>query len=352
MIRRTIRFELCGLCSEKLDNRASSLVGGWSREYCSESFTHAASYAQKSAAQSLNAEITGVRISADRRPVVTFKIHDGQGRALELSDLDDGSIRFTIAAIKADSNGQTGYHNYILTKVTGKEYVYKGEIKKPLLAETLQPDFDNGGALTRLRPGVFTYTFKTALPANYDRHATHVLGGELTRDKGKFVANPLFEFVPSGGKVKTQRAVVETASCNNCHDPLKHHGGAKREAGYCALCHTPLSSPTRKAVRISNSTSCPQDPPWQAFAERARRKTVFYCRGEPTRPNTTENQRLLTKARLIWTAVIPVYNKRLQYCGRQNRGRTRRSNSQDKRGRSPGAPRFFLSGTTQRYYMQ
>jgi OmcA/MtrC family decaheme c-type cytochrome len=184
-------------------------------------FTHSACYAQISAAQSLNSEITGVRILADRRPVVTFKINDRQGRALELSDLDDGSIRFTVAAIKADSNGQTGYHNYILTKVTGKEYVYKGEINKPVLPETLQPDFDNGGALTRLRPGVFTYTFKTTLPANYDRHATHVIGGELTRDKGKFAANPLFEFVPSGGKVKTQRAVVETASCNNCHDPFE-----------------------------------------------------------------------------------------------------------------------------------
>jgi OmcA/MtrC family decaheme c-type cytochrome len=193
-------------------------------------FTHSASYAQISIAQTLNAEIKGVRISADRRPVVTFKISDGQGRALELSDLDDGRIRFTIAAIKAETNGQTSYHNYILTKVAGKEYLYKGETKKPALTETLQPDFDNGGTLARLRPGVFTYTFKTALPADHDLYATHVIGGELTRDKGKFVANPLFEFVPSGGKVKTQRAVVETASCNNCHDPLKYHGGAKREA--------------------------------------------------------------------------------------------------------------------------
>jgi hypothetical protein len=137
-------------------------------------FSHSASYAQIPAAQSLNTEITGVRISADRRPVVTFKINDGQGRALELSDLDDGSIRFAIAAIKADANCQTSYRNYILTKVTGKEYVYKGEIKQPAVGETLQPDFDNGGALARLRPGVFTYTFKATLPANYDRNATNV----------------------------------------------------------------------------------------------------------------------------------------------------------------------------------
>jgi hypothetical protein len=84
-------------------------------------FTHSASYAQVPSSQALNTEISGVTIPADRRPVVTFKTSDGQGRAFELSDLDDGSIRFTIAAIKAETNGQTSYHNYILTKVAGKE---------------------------------------------------------------------------------------------------------------------------------------------------------------------------------------------------------------------------------------
>ena len=175
---------------------------------------------------------------ADRRPVVVVRITDSKEQPLELSDLDADSIRFTIAAIKTDNSGETRYHNYILTRVSGKEYVYKGETRKPVLAETTQPNFDNGGTLAHIRPGVFTYTFKTALPANYDRNATHVVGGELTREKGKYVANPLFEFVPSGGKVNAQRAVVETATCNNCHDPLKYHGGTRRAVGYCALCHT------------------------------------------------------------------------------------------------------------------
>jgi OmcA/MtrC family decaheme c-type cytochrome len=43
---------------------------------------------------------------------------------------------------------------------------------------------------------------------------------------------------PAGGKVQFRRDLVETASCNNCHDPLKAHRGTAREAGYCALCHT------------------------------------------------------------------------------------------------------------------
>ncbi len=188
--------------------------------------------------------IVGVAIRADHRPVVTFKINDVKGKPLDIEDLDPNSVKFTIAAIKAETGGETSYHNYILTKVSGKDYVYKNQIRPPRLAESLQPDFDRGGSLAKSKPGIFTYTFKTPLPSDYDRKATHVVGGELTRDQGRFVANPLFEFVPNGAQVKVQRSVVETATCNNCHDPLKYHGGTRRAAGYCALCHTSqLSDP-------------------------------------------------------------------------------------------------------------
>lgn len=149
------------------------------------------------------------------------------------------NVKFTVAVIQTSKSGETNYRNYILTKATGKDYLLNGENKKPSVAETLQPDFDQGGALQRVRLGVFTYTFKTPLPADYDRNATHVVGAELARDHGKYFAHPIFEFVPSGAKVKLRRSVVETASCNNCHDPLKAHGGASREVGTCALCHTP-----------------------------------------------------------------------------------------------------------------
>ena len=189
-------------------------------------------------APGLKAEIKGIKLSADRRLVVTLKLSDGQGKSVELTELERNSIKFTLASIKEEKNGATSYHNYILTKVSGKEYVFNGETKKPALVETLQPDYDQGGTLKQVRPGVLTYNFKTPLPVDYDRSATHVVVGEISRENGKFVANPIFEFVPSGAKVKVQRAVVETASCNTCHDPLKAHGGTRRDVGACALCHT------------------------------------------------------------------------------------------------------------------
>src|SRR5919198_2634627 len=56
----------------------------------------------------LKAEITGVHISASRKPVVTFKISDLNGKALDLSDLDAKSVKFTIAALKVEESGGSG----------------------------------------------------------------------------------------------------------------------------------------------------------------------------------------------------------------------------------------------------
>ena len=187
----------------------------------------------------LRAEITAVTIPANRRPVVTFKVSDAKGRPIQLEDLDPDSVKFTIAVLKAGKSGEGDYQNYILTKVASRDYVYKGETRKPALTETLQPDFDRDGALVRAQPGVLAYTFKTALPANFDPRANHVIGGEMSIGNRRYVANPVYQFVPAGGKILAGHPVVDTATCNNCHDPLKAHGGARVETPYCALCHTP-----------------------------------------------------------------------------------------------------------------
>jgi len=201
-------------------------------------FTAQMAHAQPLQNGGLQVEILSVKIEQDRRPVATFRVTDGKGRPPRLEDISVDSVKFTIAALRNHKSGESEYRNYILNRVSGRDYFFNGENRKPAVTETLQPDFDQGGLLKQIRPGIFTYTFKSALPANYDRKATHVVGGELTTIDGKQVANPLFEFVPSGARVKMQRSVVETAACNNCHDPLKAHGGRRHEAGYCVLCHT------------------------------------------------------------------------------------------------------------------
>jgi OmcA/MtrC family decaheme c-type cytochrome len=185
----------------------------------------------------LKAEPVSAKLDTARHPSISFRVSDAQGTSLDLKDID--GLKFTIAAIKEETNGATQCQNYILNQVTGGEFVFNGETRKPVLDQTLQPSFDKGGTLTKLKPGLFQYTFKTALPATYDRNATHVIGGELTRANSRHAVNFVFEFVPSGASVKVRRAVVNTQSCNSCHDPLQAHSGVRREVGYCALCHTP-----------------------------------------------------------------------------------------------------------------
>jgi OmcA/MtrC family decaheme c-type cytochrome len=164
--------------------------------------------------------------------VVIFKVTTAKNNLPELADLDAESVKFTIAAIEQDTNGDTRYHNYVLSKVSGNSYVYKGQTQKAAIAETVQPDVDHGGTLKQIGPGAFTYTFNTALPPNYDRQVTHVVGGEISSRDGKAFVNFIYEFVPAGGEVRIERAVVETASSNSCHDPLKAHGGTRREVGF------------------------------------------------------------------------------------------------------------------------
>ncbi|MBM2824731.1 MAG: hypothetical protein HW402_395, partial [Dehalococcoidales bacterium] len=96
---------------------------------------------------------------------------------------------------------------------------------------------DMGGSYQNIGQGSFTYTFTTVLPENYDRKATYRVGGEASRGGEERSANDTFDFVPSGGALKT-RQVVATASCNQCHDPLALHGGLRQDTKLCVVCHT------------------------------------------------------------------------------------------------------------------
>src|SRR5256885_17120962 len=88
-------------------------------------FQAAAAYAQVAGEGGLKAEITGVAIPADRRPIVTFKIADAKGKPLEPGDLDPDSVKFTLAALKVGQHGEREYRNSILAKTAGKDYVLR-----------------------------------------------------------------------------------------------------------------------------------------------------------------------------------------------------------------------------------
>ena len=81
----------------------------------------------------LKAEITGVSIPANRRPVITFKISDAKGKSLDLDDLDPNSAKFTIAALKIGKSGENDYPTTSLVKSSAKTTFTKTRRENPLL---------------------------------------------------------------------------------------------------------------------------------------------------------------------------------------------------------------------------
>ncbi len=194
------------------------------------------------AGSDLKSEITKVEIGADRRPIVTFKITDSKGTPLKISDLD-GNPSFGIAAMKIDETTKLSqYLNYYVSTVKGNTYTVNGVTKQPVLTSAQQAGLGPAGKITDLGNGVFTYAFNYTLPDNYDKSATHLVGGQMTRGGRTYVANPIYFFVPAGGEVKVNRLASKTETCNQCHDPLAIHGGTRREVSLCLLCHSALTT--------------------------------------------------------------------------------------------------------------
>jgi OmcA/MtrC family decaheme c-type cytochrome len=184
-------------------------------------------------------EISKVEIGADNKPVVTFRVTDDRGNLIRSSDWDAGSLRFTIAKIVTDKDSfLSRFDNYVVGDVRGREYNFQGKAQQPAVASAKQvlSAADAGGKLTEADTS-FTYVFTNTLPSDLDKSATHVVGGSVTRNSREFVGNATYSFVPAGG-TPTSRQVVDTATCNGCHDNLAAHGGQRRQVELCVLCHT------------------------------------------------------------------------------------------------------------------
>ena len=83
---------------------------------------------------------------------------------------------------------------------------------------------------------------------------------------GTNYASATYNFVPNGAKVTHVHDVIETASCNACHDQLSAHGGSRRGLNMCVLCHTPQNldpntgkrwTPRSSSTRLHMGASLP-----------------------------------------------------------------------------------------------
>jgi OmcA/MtrC family decaheme c-type cytochrome len=186
--------------------------------------------------------ITGVTVASP--PVVTFKATDQNGTPV--SGLLPANLRFTIAKLipGTPANGNlSNWQNYVVRVSSGR---VQGNRETPTAANFK----DNGD-------GTYTYTFQTditnvtcpATPCNdsygnpldlsYDPTLTHRVGMQIARGSTTLpLSNATYTFRPSDGATTgiTQRDIVKTARCNECHGTLQAHD-QRIETKYCVTCH-------------------------------------------------------------------------------------------------------------------
>lgn len=187
----------------------------------------------------LNIKINSVTVGSDKRPVVDLTLTDDLGQPLDRAGkVTPGavSLSFILAGYDPATRHYTAYT--VRTQTTPPTSPHPG-------VSAVQASTDSGGTFTDLEVGHYTYKFKQALPANVDPAQTQTIGIYSTRNLtdilGKnYFANVEYDFRVDGAPVTVKwDKINQNTSCNNCHDPLNAHGGARRDVKLCSMCHQP-----------------------------------------------------------------------------------------------------------------
>jgi OmcA/MtrC family decaheme c-type cytochrome len=180
----------------------------------------------------LHFDVSKVEIDAQGATKVTFKVTDDAGRPLDRTGVEtEGAVNahFVLAWLDTKADGTAAQYTSYITAV-------------PNGGTSAQPVEDTGGTYADVdaENGVYSYTFASAVTVA-DPAKTHTVGVWASRDyqKQHYVANAVSDFLPNGNAPTVFRDVVETKTCNSCHNPLSAHGGERREVRLCVLCHQP-----------------------------------------------------------------------------------------------------------------
>jgi OmcA/MtrC family decaheme c-type cytochrome len=176
----------------------------------------------------IDLEIIDTTIDAKGAAWVRFKITDAGGLPLDRQGLyTEGAVtvRFVLGWLDQTAAGQALQYTSYTTSQS-------------------QAAADQGGTFLDVDPakGIYEYKLGTTVTVA-DGTRTHTLGAWASRpfQGATYVANAIHDFLPAGGAVTVRRDVVETTACNACHNPLKAHGGERRDVRLCVLCHSPQS---------------------------------------------------------------------------------------------------------------
>jgi OmcA/MtrC family decaheme c-type cytochrome len=191
-------------------------------------------------ATAITGTITSVSIAGP--PVVKFRLADQNGQPLQ--GLTAADLGVAVAQLVPGVNGSASqWNSYIYGVVpaagcpAGVTACATGSATQAMVeAATTGALVDNGD-------GTYQYTFKKDITKDplvvYNAALTHRVGFEI---RGLAQANnAAYTFQPSTGATTGifSREIVDTATCDTCHQSLTAHGGARVEVQYCVMCHNP-----------------------------------------------------------------------------------------------------------------
>jgi len=187
----------------------------------------------------INGVITSVTVPASGQPVVLFGLVDELDRPLR--GLQASQVSFVVARLAPGQNGRSSEWRAYTRRTENPGPVGPGTqpVNQAATENASNGQFvDNGD-------GTYQYTFAKNITNDadipYDATLTHRVGFEI---RGLAPAiNPVYTFQPSSGATSGifSREIVDNDTCNNCHDQLAFHGGARFDTRYCAMCHTPTT---------------------------------------------------------------------------------------------------------------
>ena len=191
-------------------------------------------------AEKINVIISGVSVPAGGgAPTVSLTLTNDLNQGL--TGLPAANIRFVIAQLTPGSNGGSS---------EWQSYVTRSSAGIPNAQATTETA--TNGTYVDNGDGTYEYTFANALTAYaggpvYDQSKTHRVGIEIRTNSGGFLPenipadNAPFDFLPTGGAPIFTRLIVDSDTCNACHDNLSMHGSARFDVEYCVQCHNPSS---------------------------------------------------------------------------------------------------------------
>ena len=176
-------------------------------------------------------------------PTVQFTLRNDLNQGLV--GLPARNISFVIAQLTPGTGGGSSEWQSYVTRANGNPPIDDIQASTENAATAGAVYIDNGD-------GTYTYTFANALTAYpagpvYDENKTHRVGIEIRTSSGEFwpenipADNAPVDFLPTGGTPTSTRLIVDSSTCNACHDNLEQHGEARFDVEYCVQCHNPSS---------------------------------------------------------------------------------------------------------------